>query len=63
MEAVLLSRDAVMDIKPPGFSAAVESESFRHAFCHSNEDTTLDFDSVSEQWASSAGLRRLVPEY
>jgi hypothetical protein len=52
-----------MDIEPSGLLAEVESVSCSHAIHFSDEDTTFDFDSVSEQWASYEALSRIVPEY
>src|SRR5207302_4827516 len=50
------------NVVAPAFFTAIESESLSHTVFRSDEVTTIDFDSVSEQWARYHRYDRSCPD-
>ena len=61
-EAFLFARHVIVNVVASAFFAAIEPESLSHTVFRSDEVTTIDFDSVSEQWARYHRYGRSCPD-
>ena len=61
-EAFLFARHVIVNVVAPAFFTAIEPESLSHTVFRSDEVTTIDFDSVSEQWARYLRYGRSRPD-